>query len=213
MKNIRLITIVITVLLIASCNKAPNYSKMSVEELNKVRTEYLNEKSYAIADSYIDYSTKEDTILPVYALPESRSLSKEIDTLIEARAAYDRAFYQVLEYLHTIEGWDEIMAETDSLKRFEEDSYQRVFDIYNRLQETDTVYVELRKNAQNKLNANNRLILKYVIDDFKTREVELPSDWINEKVLEELIQYPAVITIEEEIKLIDEALALKKETE
>lgn len=213
MKNIRFITIGITVLLIASCNKAPNYSKMTVEELNKVRTEYLNEKSYAIADSYIDYSINEEANLPVYAIPESKSLSKEIDTLLEARAAYDRAYYQVLEYLHTIEGWDEIMAETDSLKRVEGDSYQRVFDIYNRLQETDTAYVKLRENSQNALRANNRLIMKYVIDDFKTREEELPTDWINEKVLEKLIQYPEVIAIEEEIKLIDEALALKNEAE
>lgn len=213
MRNSTLLYLFAILFIITSCQSTPNYSKMTVEELNKVRAGYLNDKSYAIAESYIDYSINEKVRVPVYALPESRSLSKEIDTLIKSRAAYDRAYYQKLEYLHTIEGWDEIMAETDSLKHLTGDTYQRVIDTYNRLEETDTIYVRLRKNSLEVLMTNNRLILKYVMDDYKAREVELPTDWINENYLEKLCQYPAVITIEEKIKLVDEALALKKEAE
>ena len=41
----------------------------------------------------------------------------------------------------------------------------------------------------------------------------MPIDWISTKDMEKLTQYPAVVEIDEQIKLVDEALAAKNVSE
>lgn len=210
MKKSVFLLLIVTAFMLTSCSNEKKYSRYSMERLEEKKSELLMEKNNLICRSFIKYSKENNEGMPIYGSKELTEMINNTPLLQEYRQIFEKESDERWEFVESIKSWQEYekawYKEGKSTPELEE--WRR--SIIDSLRNSEGPYNKYMQDLQDSLRVSNRKILDHILITYEEQGKLFPIDWIPEKTMDKLLDYPEVAEILDEIRKVEEAIEEKE---
>jgi hypothetical protein len=201
MQRISFLFLIIGVLLISSCT--------SFSGLESKKKDLAAEKSFIVADRYIDYCKTQNQTLVTIDLSLLNTDLSDNPELKRLRTKVDSSIVNIRNYLMSVAPYKNLIENADQYGVRNREFSRAQRSILDSLSRASGEYWEMRENSLSLIRENNLKIITLIVDDYKKREEEIPLNWIPRNIMVKLLQSPDILKIDKKIESIDNDM-LKK---